>query len=72
MNHLHHSLRAWRTRMQAAWRHATARRDFEKLDPAALRDLGLSASEFDSFWAESRGSAERTRLHTARHAASPD
>jgi uncharacterized protein YjiS (DUF1127 family) len=44
-----------------AWRYAVARREFQRLDPAALRDLGISPSEFDSYWAESHGLAERTR-----------
>jgi hypothetical protein len=31
------------------------------MDPATLRDLGLSTSEFGSCWVESDGSAEPTR-----------
>ena len=50
---------AW---LRASWRHATARRSFDRLDAVALRDLGMSASEFDSYWAESEGIAEHTRL----------
>ena len=44
-----------------AWRHAVARREFQRLDANALRDLGISPSEFDSYWAESHGLVERTR-----------
>jgi len=46
----------------ATWRYASARRNFERLDAATLRDLGMSASEFDSYWAESQGLAEHTRV----------
>jgi hypothetical protein len=46
----------------AAWRYASARRKFERLDAVTLRDLGMSASEFDSYWAESEGLAEHTRV----------
>lgn len=48
-------------RAAGAWRHAAARREFQRLDDAALRDLGISRSEFDSYWAESLGQAERSR-----------
>jgi uncharacterized protein YjiS (DUF1127 family) len=44
-----------------AWRYAVAWREFQRLDPATLRDLGISPSEFDSYWAESYGLADRTR-----------
>jgi len=44
-----------------AWRHAAARREFEALDDATLRDLGMRRSEYDSYWAETHGLAEHTR-----------
>jgi uncharacterized protein YjiS (DUF1127 family) len=44
-----------------AWRYTVARREFQRLDAATLRDLGISPSEFDSYWAESHGLADRTR-----------
>ena len=50
-----------------AWRHAVARRQFQHLDAGALRDLGISPSEFDSYWAESQGIAERTRRRVDTH-----
>jgi uncharacterized protein YjiS (DUF1127 family) len=65
MKHLHDHLRAWAARARAAWRYACARRDFEQLDESSLRDLGLSASDLPSYWAEWQGDAERTRLRTA-------
>jgi hypothetical protein len=40
------------------------RRDFAALDPATLRDLGVHRSEFDSYWAESNGLTERTRVRS--------
>ena len=52
--------------LRASWRYAAARREFERLDPLAVRDLGMSASEFDSYWAESEGCAETTRIRIAR------
>jgi uncharacterized protein YjiS (DUF1127 family) len=50
-----------------AWRHAVARRQFQRLDAGTLRDLGISPSEFDSYWAESQGIAERTRRRVDTH-----
>jgi len=44
-----------------AWRLAIARRP-EALDDAALRDLGLSRCELQSYLAEVDGRAEPTRL----------
>lgn len=41
--------------------HAKARREFARLSPAAMRDLGMDASEFESYWAEARGQSLRTR-----------
>jgi|EndMetStandDraft_6_1072998.scaffolds.fasta_scaffold2485668_1 uncharacterized protein YjiS (DUF1127 family) len=42
-----------------------ARHELSVLDGAALRDLGLSASEFDSYLAEASGDARRTRRRLA-------
>ncbi|MCM2336784.1 MAG: hypothetical protein NDI66_08390 [Pseudomonas sp.] len=56
------ALRALLGRLADAWRHAAAHREFNRLDAAALRDLGLTRSEFDSYWAETHGQAEPTRL----------
>ncbi|AMO24370.1 hypothetical protein GCM10027034_13940 [Ramlibacter solisilvae] len=49
------------TELTRAWRYAVARREFQRLDAAALRDLGISPSEFDSYWAEHHGLADCTR-----------
>ncbi|NPC56327.1 hypothetical protein [Caenimonas soli] len=46
------------------WHHAAARREFAGLDASTVRDLGMSRSEFDSYWAESHGLAEPTRVRT--------
>lgn len=51
----------------ARWRRAAARREFNRLDANALRDLGVSRSEFDSYWAESHGMAEPTRVRVMLH-----
>jgi uncharacterized protein YjiS (DUF1127 family) len=59
---LHRVLRSWR----AARREAAERRAFDALDDAAVRDLGMSRSEYDSFWTELRGLAPRTRVRAAR------
>ncbi|MBC5767291.1 hypothetical protein [Ramlibacter albus] len=40
---------------------AAARREFARLGPAALRDLAMSGCEFESYWAEANGQAQRTR-----------
>lgn len=63
---LHASLRALLHELAGAWRHAAARREFERLDDSTLRDLGISRSEFDSYWAETHGLAEPTRLRVTR------
>ena len=39
-----------------------ARSEFNRLDASTMRDLGISRSEFDSFWAETHGQAEQTRV----------
>jgi uncharacterized protein YjiS (DUF1127 family) len=48
--------------LAGVWRHAVARREFNRLDASTLRDLGMSRSEFDSYWAETHGDAEQTRV----------
>ena len=60
------AVRAMFHRAAGAWRHAAARREFHRLDDNALRDLGISRSEFDSYWAESHGLAERSRRRVMR------
>jgi uncharacterized protein YjiS (DUF1127 family) len=59
---LRSALRTWMRELAGAWRYAVARREFNQLDAGALRDLGISRSEFDSYWAESHGLAEQTRV----------
>jgi uncharacterized protein YjiS (DUF1127 family) len=55
--------RAW-----AAHRQAVAdERAFAQLDDATLRDLGMSRSEYGSYWAEAYGEADHTRLRVTRH-----
>jgi uncharacterized protein YjiS (DUF1127 family) len=67
MNHLFQpgALRQWLARiirrLHAASHYAASRREFDRLDLAALRDLGVGPSEFPSYWAEASGLAERTR-----------
>jgi hypothetical protein len=51
---------AWR-KWQERRRLDAARREFARLDPAALRDLGMHAGEFESYWAEAHGRAPQTR-----------
>ncbi len=55
------ALRSLWHRAATARRYAAARREFARLDDHALRDLGISRDEFDSYWAESLGLAERSR-----------
>ena len=43
-------------------RAARARAELARLDPEAMRDLGLTYGEIDSSVAEARGAAARTRL----------
>lgn len=50
------------------WRYAAARREFDRLDAQTLRDIGMSRTEFDSYWAESHGLAEPTRVRVIRQA----
>jgi hypothetical protein len=59
-------LQAWLDAWRERRRRAAAQREFERLDAATLRDLGLHAGEFGSFWAEAHGRAERTRRRSAR------
>jgi len=59
---LRSALRALARELAGAWRYAVARREFNHVDANTLRDLGISRSEFDSYWAESQGLAEQTRV----------
>ena len=43
-------------------RAARAGDELARLDPEAMRDLGLTYGEIDSYIAEARGAAARTRL----------
>lgn len=56
-----------RHELAGAWRYAAARREFHQLDAGTLRDLGMSRSEFDSYWAETHGQAEQTRTRVIRN-----
>ena len=67
LSQIRHTLRAFGREVLCRWRRAAARREFSRLDAGALRDLGMSRSEFDSYWAESHGMAEPTRLRVMRH-----
>ena len=60
------ALRAMLRELAGAWRYAAARREFNRVDPDTLRDLGISRSEFDSYWAETQGLAEPTRLRVTQ------
>jgi hypothetical protein len=63
MSHvIHNSLRGLMRRFADRWHYAAARREFSSLDASTMRDLGMSSSEFDSYWAESHGLAEQTRV----------
>jgi len=59
---IHISLPGLMRRLACRWHYASARREFARLDASTMRDLGTSASEFDSYWAESQGLAEHTRV----------
>jgi uncharacterized protein YjiS (DUF1127 family) len=61
------ALRALLAELAGAWRYSVARREFAQLDEAALRDIGMSRSEFDSYWAETHGQAEPTRVRVTQH-----
>jgi uncharacterized protein YjiS (DUF1127 family) len=69
LTHLRELLGWATTWLAEARRCAAARREFQALDNAALRDLGMARSEFGSFWAEAHGSAEHTRrrVDTSTH-----
>jgi uncharacterized protein YjiS (DUF1127 family) len=60
------ALRATFRDLAGAWRYASARREFNRVDQDTLRDLGISRSEFDSYWAETHGMAEPTRVRVTR------
>lgn len=61
------ALRTTARQLAAGWRRAAARREFNRVDDNTLRDLGISRGEFDSYWAETEGLAEPTRLRVTRH-----
>ena len=52
--------------LAGAWRYAVARREFDRLDASTLRDLGMTRGEFDSYWAETHGLAEPTRVRVVQ------
>ena len=57
-------------RLRALSQLAAARREFSRLDAAALRDLGIGSAELSSYWAEASGIAERTRRRLSEAAQS--
>ena len=59
--------RALAAELVGAWRYGVARREFAKLDESTLRDIGMSRGEFDSYWAETHGRAEPTRMRVTQH-----
>jgi len=61
------TLRSMLHELAGAWRYAAARREFSRLDASTLRDLGMSRGEFDSYWAETHGQAEQTRVRVLRN-----
>jgi hypothetical protein len=61
------ALRSMLEEFAGVWRYALARREFNRVDDSTLRDLGMCRSEFDSYWAETHGRAERTRVRVIRH-----
>ena len=52
--------------------YARARFEFQRVDAATLRDVGMTRSEFGSFWAESRGLTEPTRVRVLRSVSRQD
>jgi len=52
--------------LRLRWQYALAREAFARLDAAAIRDLGMSRSEFDSYWVETHGLTEWTRMRVQR------
>jgi uncharacterized protein YjiS (DUF1127 family) len=60
-------LRSMLHELADSWRYAAARREFNLLDDATLRDLGMRRSEYDSYWAESHGMADHTRKRVPGH-----
>jgi uncharacterized protein YjiS (DUF1127 family) len=61
-------LKKWAREAAARRQYAKAREAFARLDAASIRDLGMSRSEFSSYWAESHDLAERTRMRVAQRA----
>ena len=60
------ALREMWCELAGAWRYGVARREFAKLDESTLRDIGMSRGEFDSYWAETHGQAEPTRVRVTQ------
>ena len=52
--------------LEGVWAYAAARSEFNRLDASTLRDLGISRSEFDSYWAETHGMADQTRVRVTQ------
>ena len=67
LSEIRRMIRALSQEFVGRWRRAAARREFSRLEAGALRDLGMSRSEFDSYWAESHGMAEPTRVRVMLH-----
>ena len=61
------ALREMWCELAGAWRYGVARREFAQLDESTLRDIGVSRGEFDSYWAETHGRAEPTRMRVTQH-----
>lgn len=53
--------RGWARKAALHRQLAAESKAFARLDASALRDLGMSRSEFHSYWVERHGLAERTR-----------
>jgi uncharacterized protein YjiS (DUF1127 family) len=66
------ALRALLRKLEGAWAYAAARSEFNRLDSGALRDLAMSRSEFDSYWAETHGMADETRVRVIRRSRDRD
>jgi uncharacterized protein YjiS (DUF1127 family) len=59
-------LRKWAREAAARRQFAIARDAFASLDTSAIRDLGMSRSEFSSYWAETHELAEQTRVRVVQ------
>lgn len=61
-------LRKWMRGVAARRQFVKARDAFARLDAGGVRDLGMSRSEFSSYWAESHELAEQTRVRVVQTA----